>query len=65
MSLLQDLRQLRVNFTYLTRLYNMERNYLCKLSYKLIYKVLKPSALELVKVGLAAATTNETTCKAL
>ncbi|KAG0727306.1 hypothetical protein GWK47_034936 [Chionoecetes opilio] len=57
--------QLKVNFSHLTKLYNMERGHPGKLAFKLTDKVLKPSALERVNVGLAASATHESTCKAL
>lgn len=64
-SLLQNPRQLKVSFSHLTKLYNIERGHPGKLAYRLTDKVLQPSALERVNVGIAAAATHETTCKAL
>ena len=58
-------RQLGVNFAHLTRLYSMERGNPGKLAYKLTDQVLKPSVLERVNVGLAAAATHESTTAAL
>ena len=60
-----ELHQLKVNFSHLTRLYHMERGNPGKMAYKLTDKVLRPSVLERVNVGLAAAATDETTTAAL
>ncbi|KAF0300946.1 Transposable element P transposase [Amphibalanus amphitrite] len=46
-------------------MYNMERGNPGKMAYKLTDKVLRPSVLERVNVGLAAAATDETTTAAL
>ena len=60
----QDPPPLKVNFDHLIELHNMERGHPGKLAYKLTDKVLRPSALERVNVGLAAAAIHETTSKA-
>ena len=62
---LQDSRPLKVNFGHLIRLHNMERGDPVKLTYKLTDKVLQPSALERVNVGLAAAATQSSALAAL
>lgn len=58
-------RQLNVNFDHLVRVYNLECGQPGKLAYRLTDKVLNPSALERVKVSLAAAATHESTTQAL
>ena len=62
---LDDPRPLKVSFSHLIRMHNMERGDPAKLAYKLTDRVLHPSVLERVDVGLAAAATDQSTSAAL
>ena len=62
---LEDPRPLKVSFSHLIRVHNMERGDPAKLAYKLTDRVLHPSVLERVNVGLAAAATDQSTSAAL
>ena len=62
---LEDPRPLKVNFNHLIRLHAMERGDPAKLACKVTDRVLHPSVLERVNVGLAAAATDQSTSAAL
>ena len=58
-------KPLKIEFSHLERVYNMERGNPTKMAHKLTDKVLHPSNLERVNVKLTAAATHESTTAAL
>ena len=62
---LDNPQPLKVDFSHLIRLHNMERGDPAKLAFKLTDRVLHPSVLERVNVSLAAAATHQSTSAAL